>query len=206
MMRESLLVLYDAQWQKLRISTLKDFQDGGLGGWTTDVGTQRNFHVLGRYVDAATGQEKVVRMWRVLNMLDAVRMGNSGQGKQGAVHDLMVADYLKNVLRPAYQAIRDLYGPPSLQCLGFGTFETFETATRRETRNISSSDALYEAAVQNLLVRYQKHPTRSELSWYLDIVSTEAPWALKSKKYQQQDYYVSTLEKPPAGLFLRGMS
>lgn len=64
-------ILYDVDWQKLRVSL--------LGGFVTKDGMKRNLNTLNEYINAAKNdQDRFHRLWRVVNLLNAVRMGFSG--------------------------------------------------------------------------------------------------------------------------------
>lgn len=97
---------YRPSWQGLRVGFKA--QHDQRGGWTTSEGTEFNLDMLKYYVRLeepgirmqarqealAMGytleQEAAVRLYRGINLLNAVRMGNSGQGTKDTTHDLMV--------------------------------------------------------------------------------------------------------------------
>jgi hypothetical protein len=77
-------VLYDVQWQRLRISLLQARRDDG--GWSSREGMEDNLRQLGDYihkVDHGTTwndrEELELRRYRVNNALNAVVMGYNGQ-------------------------------------------------------------------------------------------------------------------------------
>lgn len=99
-------LLYRPSWQSLRVSLLKENRLDG--GWTTVAGTEANIVQLERYVSGYTSEyrqtmidesramgygtehEECARLYRVINCLNAVRMGNSGQGLKGSSQDKSV--------------------------------------------------------------------------------------------------------------------
>jgi hypothetical protein len=106
-------LLYRPSWQRLRVSFLSANRNDG--GWTTALGTRRNIESLEAYVTGSgdeleglvaeatamqytTTHEHSARLYRTINCLNAVRMGNSGQGQKGSEHDLVVLDY-RNTLQ-----------------------------------------------------------------------------------------------------------
>lgn len=75
-------VLYDTTWQCLRVSCLGAYND--KGGWQTVEGTKSNIEVLSQYVHSVSrsSEEHKLRLYRVINCLNAIRMGLQGQEKQ----------------------------------------------------------------------------------------------------------------------------
>lgn len=109
-------VLYRPSWQKLRVSFLA--QNHPNFGFNTEAGTHDNLQRLNNYIQDADPrlhvtpqsipeyvnvenirmgltleEEYACRVWRALNLLNAVRMGYTGQGKVGTPMDVAVADY-----------------------------------------------------------------------------------------------------------------
>lgn len=87
----NLAVLYDVEWQKLRVSLLAENKEDG--GFTTFEGTLDNIEQLGNYCEQVMTDEEgwedeyLKRLYRCLNLLNAVRMGYSGQGLKGSQQD-----------------------------------------------------------------------------------------------------------------------
>ena len=114
-------VLYRPSWQKLRVSCLA--QNHPNGGFNTLEGTTDNLARLNNYIQDTMGsdinaapqyvqeecarmrfslqEERACRIWRVLNLLNATRMGYSGQGKRGSEMDRAVEAY-RNVVQQWY--------------------------------------------------------------------------------------------------------
>jgi hypothetical protein len=91
-------VLYDVEWQALRVSLLATNAKGSAneGGFATVPGTQKNLEMLNKYfIDGASvsTDEAALRVWRILNLLNATRMGYSGQGRKGSTQDVLVQKF-----------------------------------------------------------------------------------------------------------------
>lgn len=75
-------ILYDADWQMLRINCLAARSPDG--GWGTLIGTKGNLEMFYRYWYEhhlhPKGIEQQVRCYRMNNCLNAVHMGYRGQG------------------------------------------------------------------------------------------------------------------------------
>jgi hypothetical protein len=109
-MSGNLAVLYDVEWQKLRVSLLA--KNDSRGGFTTFKGVANNMRRLNDYVfgvgefrmggdESITDEEMALRLWRAINLLNATRMGYSGQGKKGDVEDVLIESF-RNSYRDAY--------------------------------------------------------------------------------------------------------
>jgi hypothetical protein len=99
-------LLYRPHWQSLRVSLLKENRNDG--GWTTMEGTEANLKTLLDYnvcPDLASFSQRLTeaevmgyqekheidaRLYRTINCLNAVRMGNSGMGTKGSRQDALV--------------------------------------------------------------------------------------------------------------------
>lgn len=75
-------VLYEVDWQRLRISLLQARRNDG--GWSGAAGLADNLDRLDKYMHEATGLELTFRKYRVNNCLNAVVMGYNGQGASAA--------------------------------------------------------------------------------------------------------------------------
>lgn len=148
--------LYSVSWQALRVSL--------LGNWTSAAGAQINIGLLDDYLNStAIGDrdEKYSRLWRVLNCLNAVRMGYSGQGLTDSEQDELVRAY-RDKVSSLYKAHK----------LGNVRFVIDDDATvRKEWRrlNMSARTAIYV----NLSRRRELHANsshRDELSHFLSLI------------------------------------
>lgn len=82
-MAENLQYLYNVEWQCIRVSM--------LGTWNSFYKASDNYTRLREYTNnATTVQERKRRLWRVINYLNAVRMGYSGQGLYGFEIDILL--------------------------------------------------------------------------------------------------------------------
>jgi len=85
-MRDSKACLYNVQWQELRVSLLRY--------WVSEQGARRNIAALEYYLSYESSiDERATRLWRVVNLLNAVRMSYSGQGLRGSIQDNLVHAY-----------------------------------------------------------------------------------------------------------------
>jgi hypothetical protein len=93
-------VLYDVWWQKMRVSCLAAHHQAG--GFTTPQGTLDNLQRLNQYLNAPEAhhppnvtveQERALRVWRILNLLNATHMGYQGQAQGGSEQDQAVIRY-----------------------------------------------------------------------------------------------------------------
>jgi hypothetical protein len=83
-------VLYDVKWQSLRVDLLGDFRNF--------EGTKVNVGRLSGYIRSAKDKiEKGRRIWRVLNLLNAVRMGYHGQKLVGTLQDKYITLFRNSV-------------------------------------------------------------------------------------------------------------
>jgi hypothetical protein len=103
-------VLYDVWWQKMRCSCLAAHHQNG--GFTTGAGTLDNLQRLNQYLspesvdlhrppNVSAEEEKACRVWRVLNLLNATRMGYQGMNLGGSEMDQAVQQY-RDQLQPQY--------------------------------------------------------------------------------------------------------
>lgn len=79
--------LYNVEWQALRVSL--------LGKWNNVTNVTENINV---YLRPYLGEKpSKTKLWRVLNYLNAVRMGLSGQGKFYSFASRIVKDFRDEV-------------------------------------------------------------------------------------------------------------
>lgn len=147
-------VLYNVAWQKLRVSL--------LGGWTTAEGTTANINRLRAYINAKASDdnEELSRLWRSLNLLNAIRMGYSGQQLTGSRQDDLVREY-RDTVSKEYKALKS----------------KAQFVVDDDAKIKSDWKALDEASKKAILGNLQKRrdlhadsPHRGELSWFLDLV------------------------------------
>ena len=98
-------VLYDVNWQVLRVNTLG--QNNDSGGWNSAEGANVNITKLRHYIIATKDkQEYYYRLWRVLNMLNAVRMGYSGTKQTDTEQDVLVRQF-RDIISKRYHELTD---------------------------------------------------------------------------------------------------
>lgn len=167
-MNQQRLLLYSSKWQALRTGWLKAYCNDG--GWTTELGTLRALVEMNEYLLQAPGEEEqLVRYWQVINCLNAVRMGNSGQKLSGTKVDLSVESY-RNSLQEQYKSLQERHGKPNLLHLRCGTVEEFGERTLREF--VKLTPPVRARIIKNLGQRRKLHEGREELAWYLNLVSS----------------------------------
>ena len=99
-------VLYDVEWQTLRVNTLT--QNNEYGGWNTVEGVKENVNKLSTYIlNTRDKQEYFYRLWRVLNMLNAVRMGYSGTKQVDTTQDNLVKAFRDDVSQEYHKRVDD---------------------------------------------------------------------------------------------------
>jgi hypothetical protein len=80
------MCLYNIEWQTLRVSF--------LGKWNAYDSARANLLQGLEYITAASDlNEQYTRLWRMVNLLNAVRMGYSGQNRLDSDVALMVAQW-----------------------------------------------------------------------------------------------------------------
>lgn len=149
----SKVTLYDVEWQALRVS-LK-------GNWGTVEGVGENINKLQTYLNQGNGYNRS-RYWRVLNLLNATRMGYSGSKLEGSVQDRMVAEYRNLIQKTIAQ---------------FGVDEmAYDAISEMQIRrDWSRLDKRVQAAIivdlSSRLKKHDKSEHRDELRWFLSIVT-----------------------------------
>lgn len=157
-MRDVRVVLYDTQWQALRVS-LK-------GDWGDPEGTRSNLARLFTYLEHATeGVEKYYRIYRVINLLNAVRMGHSGQHNLMSEQSLLVAGFRQPLQK-------------YLEQLETGEFKNHEIEwdweeQRKQLKRLREKDPeTFRVIAVDLGLRFRKHggTHRKELEQYVKLL------------------------------------
>lgn len=146
--------LYNVEWQALRVSM--------LGDWTTYEGTKRNLEKVRFYLDRKYPNITITHVWRVLNLLNAVRMGYSGQKRTGSPQDKLVALF-RNKVSETYHQMKKITKV-------FDVDSPAEIKTAFEALTICERQAI----VSDLSKRRQLHANsefRDELSWFLEVIN-----------------------------------
>lgn len=148
--------LYVPSWQALRISL--------LGQWNTVNGVRANCDTLSLYIAGATNvNERLSRLWRVTNLLNAVKMGYSGQKLLDSEMYLLVL--------PVSRAYSQLHKNAS------ETQAKYVVPTELEVQDgwVSLSLKARQTILTNLTHRLDLHKEsehRPELRWFLNIISS----------------------------------
>jgi hypothetical protein len=148
-------ILYDVEWQILRTQLLA--KNNATGGWASVFGASCNVQRLKNYL----GQKPTLaKVWRVLNLLDAVRMGYSGQQRTGS--------FLDNQVKKEREKLSKLYKDMISQY-------SFEIPSEEETiRDITKApEEDLKKVYVDLYSRWSKHRTstyRGELRRFLDLI------------------------------------
>jgi hypothetical protein len=174
-------LLYRPSWQALRVSFLKENREDG--GWTTQTGTDANLHLLDNYVVGdgnfmmqalnearAMGYEEkheyAARLYRAINCLNAVRMGNSGQGRAVSPEDKAVLE-----ARNHYQACQTVVYH---ELLTYASVRWDWRVVRRELQNmIDGTPNDFAAIEKSLKARMERTAAmrkRPELNTFLLIM------------------------------------
>jgi hypothetical protein len=151
-------ILYEVPWQVLRVSLLA--QNSEQGGWGTLKGTQHNISVLRKYI--SQDSSSVARVWRVLNLLAAVRMGFSGAKKTGSQKDMLVQKFQQDLSDYYHKVLKEL--PITDELLS--EEDVVKQIVAAKVQDLRSVYA-------NLFVRWDKHRAsehRSELRQFLSLI------------------------------------
>lgn len=159
--------LYSVPWQTLRVDL--------LGNWTTTEGAKENLARLTNYIGFGVDRKNpqlrdksnaFTRTWQVRNLLNAVRMGYSGQGVFESERSKLVEEYRDNLIRIVEEqrlAIRQRHVAAT------------EEDIRADWQTLTSVQK--KAIRDNLGGRKKKHADsefRNELGWFLSIINSMA--------------------------------
>jgi hypothetical protein len=148
-------ILYDVEWQILRTQLLA--KNNATGGWASVYGTSCNLKRLNEYLGL---RPSLAKIWRVLNLLDAVRMGYSGQQRIGSFQDKKVKEERDRLSRIYKNTISHYsFEIPSEE----ETIQDIVKASGKELKNVYT----------DLSVRWDKHRSsscRGELRRFLDLI------------------------------------
>ena len=148
-------ILYDVEWQILRTQLLA--KNNARGGWASVFGASCNLQRLKNYLGK---KPTIARVWRVLNLLDAVRMGYGGQRRTGSFQDKQV--------KKERERLSKLYSCMVSQ-------DSFEISSEEETiRDIAKAkEEDLKKVYVDLYSRWDKHKSssyRGELRRFLDLI------------------------------------
>jgi len=143
--------LYDVKWQVLRVSL--------LGKWNDEKGVDESLEKLSTYLKEGAGPT-FSKLWRILNLLNAVRMGYSGVGKFESDLSEKVAKY-RNQISMLHVSLKELGA-------------VYDKVTAEDIQNDwkELDEKTQKAIRKNLLMRLKLHSDskfRDELRWFLDL-------------------------------------
>jgi len=176
-MRNSKLVLYDLEWQILRVSLLAAHNK--YGGWGSLEGARTNIKKLKDYIDAALDEQDTFnRLYRANNLLAGVRLGyaqqsherfqNSQESHVVSIYQQLVSNKLHDMKDKGFKPV-----PPAE-----GKLEAALTMPDTD-ENLSYTKAIKDVW-HDLYNRYDRHKdkahrTREELIWFLNLIAKHRP-------------------------------
>lgn len=144
--------VYSPLWQWERIQM--------LGYWKADI--LKNLERCEKYLG---DKRDISKLYRVLNMLNAVRMGYHGMGLVDTTNDQRLIAY-RDTVQTAYE---------QLKSEGFELEEITEEQVRQEWALVPTF--YRDLIVGDLTIRYiksGKSKNREDLKWFLDIIGAKA--------------------------------
>jgi len=179
-MRKSKLVLYNVDWQMLRVSLLSEEND--YGGWGNIDGVSKNIVKLQGYIyDVPDNQERFNRLFRVNNLLAGVRLGyaqqsvekftSSAESLSVGVYQSEIASLIVDMKQKGFSVEPDTEE------------KTIEDIKKPDTDTILSYTRQLKHVWNNLYKRFTQHQdkafeTRKELIWFLNLLAKHRPQLL----------------------------
>lgn len=148
-MEASKQTLYWPHWQALRVAL--------LGSWNTQAGVNNNLNRLRQYYEESPSLD---RAWRIVNLLNAVRMGYSGQGTFESVMSQLVVTARRDYTAAMKTFAVKSYSPP-----------TEEDVLREWAEVPSAVRAKILTNLSNRLANHSDSAHREELRWFLRTIS-----------------------------------
>lgn len=158
-MKDSKLVLYNLKWQILRMSLKFDTVDNVI----------KSTYLLNEYLKKDKPTEQGInRAWRVLNLLNAVRMGFSGARKLRpmTIKSIDEKDVLVKLFR---KSVSSMYG--ALKAMGETLKPDSEAQMEEDIKNADIRDL--SLLYKDLRLRYRKSgysKHRPELKFYICLI------------------------------------
>ena len=158
----NLEIIYDTNWQVIRISLLGNF---------TDLGVYKNIEILKDYIDTSNNKnDELTRIWRIINLLNAVRMGISGTKRVNSYCDNVVKS-LRNELQVQYKVLLS-EGAVLLRL----DWEMTENQLKElYEKNILTFDKIFKSLINRKKFTMKKVGTlsnRNELVRYINVMET----------------------------------
>lgn len=141
-------VVYSPYWQRIRMLC--------KGNWVKDI--DQNIRMLEHYLG---DRSDITRVWRVLNTLNATRMGFHGMQLIGSDVDRKLVEF-RDELSALYTALAED---------GHELVEVTEDQVRREWAELDLN--IRRQIFDDLYIRYAKHNRsahREDLQWFLNLV------------------------------------
>lgn len=163
------LMVYDTDWQVIRVGTLS--QNRSDGGWGSVAGVKLNIEMLRFYLNCALdAEDKQRRLYRIINMLNATRMGYNGTGLVGSEQDALVIGLRDELQAEANELQRNL---------GENWLVDVRTMYIDESRKLHTlfveNEEVFMQIYTNLSSRLRKHSSsifRGELRWYVQLMES----------------------------------
>jgi hypothetical protein len=156
-------VLYDVEWQRLRISLLQARRDDG--GWSSLTGMHDNLRHLDMYlneVPSSTGEYEL-RKYRINNALNAVVMGYNGQGADDSLIEFVRSFRVNKAAGADYGTVKTR-----------ARFWQWDSQLRQLIELYKEDKEEFEFLQENLLGRSKNgtKQTRPALYKFLDLMKT----------------------------------
>ena len=168
----SKVVVYNIPWQLLRIQLLSRFSE--KGGFDTVEGVTENIQKLKSYIG---GKSDINKVWRVLNLLNATRMGYAGQEEIGSAKDKLLVKY-RDQISETYQNLKESqeFKPDS------------DADIRADVRK--ATPELLDKVYRDLRSRLKEKPVgagaaRARLEHFLKLIEKEKPSLKESSVVEQ---------------------
>jgi hypothetical protein len=189
-MNSKRLTIYDATWQSIRVSLLKE--NHHKGGWTTYGGTLANINAIKSYLEskglsfvmleqygdthviqeylAADVPHMCAALYRVVNCLNAVRMGYSGQGLKNSAQDMVVQRF-RDEMSALFFNLQEWNDYTFEGITNHKAWEQFQLSSLRRLSHEQFSAIYYNLAFRrDKAIKNNQQESRPELFWYVDLM------------------------------------
>ena len=158
----SKIVVYSIPWQLLRVQLLSRYSE--KGGFDHVEGVRENIQKLKDYLGS---KREINKVWQVLNLLNATRMGFASQGDIGTPKDKLLVKY-RDEISDTYKALKET--------------QEFKPDTDSEIRaDVSkATPELLERVYRDLKSRLKEQPSdagvaKQRLEHFLSLIEKEKP-------------------------------
>jgi len=182
-MRKSKLVLYDVDWQMLRVSLLSE--ENNYGGWGNIDGVKKNISKLINYQDSSPNdQELFNRLFRINNLLAGVRLGYAQQSSAmfTSSEESITVDKYRVTVAAAIERMKK----KGFEVQPDKESKVIEDIKKPDTDITESYTSQLKHVWVNLYDRFARHKdkafeTRKELIWFLNLLAEHRPQLLVHK-------------------------